>query len=324
VSRNRRTILIGAQDFGPYWIGLAAKAGLTTLGLHPVSNVPAEDPRSLESLLARLKDPSFLGDVGELKSRGVELSLEAHAMHRLLPRDRFGSHPEWFRMEEGGVRTPDLNLCPSSEEALEVVEAQAEEMVERIAEVFDGHRYHLWMDDNSRYCRCDRCRGLSASDQALTVCNRVAQGVRRADPEGKTAYLAYQGTLAAPEKVKPLPGIFVEYAPVDRDSRFPLASGRSEKNATARSFIPALLDAFGREGSQALEYWLDDTYFYRWTPPYGELPFYRGVVRRDARYYRSLGFENIATFACGINAEYEEEFGPPPVEEFGRILAEEF
>jgi hypothetical protein len=80
------------------------------------------------------------------------------------------------------------------------------------------------------------------------------------DLAGKLAYLAYQGTLAVPEKVKPLPGMFVEYAPVDR----------------------------------------------------------------DARYYRSLGFENIATFACGINAEYEEKFGPPPVEEFGRILAEEF
>jgi len=227
-------------------------------------------------------------------------------------------------MDEEGTRTPDLNLCPSSEGALAMVETRAQELVERTAEVFSGHRYHLWMDDNSLSCHCDRCRGLSPSDQALLTYHRILQGIRRVDPEGSVAYLAYQHTLQAPSRVVPLPGVFVEFAPVDRDSRFPLGYGHIPKNVAASSVVPDLLARFGTEGSQVLEYWLDNSYFYRWTPPYGELPFYRGVIRKDVEHYRNLGFQNITAFACGLNLSYQEEYGPPPVEDYGRILQEEF
>jgi hypothetical protein len=324
MTNNRRGILIGAQDFGSFWIDLASAAALTTLGLHPVPGLPEDDYRSLESLIARMRTEPFLAQVRELGARGIELTVEAHAMRWLLPRNHFEAHPEWFRMNEEGARTPDLNLCPSSEPALRVVESRTEEAVERIIEISDGHRYHLWMDDNSRYCHCLHCQDLSASDQALLVYNGMLRGVRRADPQGTLAYLAYQQTLEAPARVAPSPGIFLEFAPVDRDSRFPMASPMIAKNVAVGSSIPELLACFGKEGSQILEYWMDDSYFYRWTLPYGELPFYRGVVRKDIRYYRSLGFQNITSFACGLNGEYEEEYGTPPVEEYGMILEEEF
>lgn len=324
MSPNRRGILIEALDFGERWINLASEAGLSTLGLHPIPGLPEEDPRSLESLLERMKTDSFLADVGRLKALGMELTVEAHAMHWLLPRRHFDDHPEWFRMNEVGKRTGDLNLCPCSEPALQVVEDRTAELAVQIAAVSDAHRYFLWIDDNSQYCHCDSCKELSPSDQALQVYNRMLQGVRRADPRGTLAYLAYQQTLEAPTRVIPSEGIFLEYAPIDRDSRFAFSDPRIAKNNAQRSTLPALLARFGTEGSQVLEYWMDNSYFYRWTTPYGELPFYRGVMRADARFYRSLGFENLTSFACGLNDEYERQYGTPPVVEYGKILEKEF
>jgi hypothetical protein len=319
-----RGLLVWAHDFGPWWLNLAADAGLTNLGLHPVPGLPEDDPRSLEALLERMRTEAFRADVRALKARGIELTVEAHAMHWLLPRTHFADHPDWFRMDENGERTNDLNCCPSSEEALLRIEINTETFVKEIAEVSDAHRYHLWMDDNSKYCRCDACRALSPSDQAMTVYNRMLIGVRKADPKGTLAYLAYQGTMRPPATVEPSEGIFLEYAPVDRDSRFALDDPEIEKNAAETSPVPALLALFGKDGSQALEYCMDVSYFYRWKAPYGELPFYRGVIRADARYYRELGFERLTSFACGLNAGYERRYGQPPVTEYGTILKEEF
>jgi len=324
MTPRRRGILIWAHDFGPWWVKLASESGITTLGLHPIPGLPEEDPRSLEALLERMRTETFLSEVRGLKARGIELTVEAHVMHWLLPRHHFENHGDWFRMNEKGERTNDLNFCPSSEAALKQIEIRTEALAKAIAEVSDTHRYHLWMDDNSQYCHCDACRTLSPSDQALKVYNRMLIGVRRADPEGTLAYLAYQKTIQPPSSIVPSEGIFLEYAPVDRDSRFSLDDPEIPKNVAESSHIPSLLACFGKDGSQVLEYWLDISYFYRWKPPYGELPFYSGVVRTDARFYRDLGFASLTSFACGLNANYEKRYGIPPVPEYGKILFKEF
>jgi len=324
MSSLRRGILIWAHDFGPFWTKLALDSGLTTLGLHPIPGLPPEDPRSFEALLDRMATEGFRSEVRALQARGIELTIEAHCLHWLLPRWHFDAHPEWFRMNQEGARTNDLNLCPCSEPALERLEHRTEELVKAMVDVTSAHRYHLWMDDNSEYCHCDRCRELSPSDQALKVYNRMLRGVQRADPVGTLSYLAYQKTLPPPTSILPSKGIFLEYAPVDRDFRFAMDDPAIAKNVAEGSSIPSLLASFGTDGAQVLEYWLDTSYFYRWTPPYGELPFYRGVLRRDAHYYRTLGFVSLTSFACGLNPDYEERYGTPPVREYGTILQQEF
>lgn len=320
---SKRGALIWAHDFGPYWLRLASKAKLTTLALHPIPGVESGDPRSLESFLEAIETESFKRDARELKELGIDLEIEAHAMQWLMPRKEFESHPNWFRVDLEGKHTGDSNFCPSNEDALRFMESRAEQLVRRLAPINATHRYYLWIDDNGQYCHCDKCKGMSASDQAMIFYNRMLSGVRSVDPLGTLSYLAYQHTISAPAKVAPLPGIFLEYAPIDRDSRFAMENASIEKNAQQGGHIHALLERFGRPGSQVLEYWMDTSYFYRWNPPYGELPFYRGVVRKDASFYRKLGFEDITSFALGLNEDYEREYGEPPIVEYGRILLEE-
>jgi hypothetical protein len=304
-------------------VSLASKAKLTTLGLHPIPEADAEDPRSLEFLLKAIETLSFKRDALELRNRGIDLELELHAMSWLMPRREFDANPGWFRMDIGGNRVSDSNVCPCNEGALRYIEDRARLLARLIAPLATAHRYYLWIDDNGKYCHCERCKELSASDQAMIIYNTMLTGVRNADPLGTLSYLAYQHTISVPAKVAPLPGIFLEYAPIDRDSRFAMNDASIEKNASACSHLPALLERFGRKGAKVLEYWMDNWYSYRWTPPYGELPFYRGVLRRDAKFYHDLGFEHITSFACGLNAGYESEYGEPPIAEYGSILLDE-
>lgn len=319
---KKRGILIWSFDFGPYWIDLAERMGLTTLGLHPIPDIPAEDPRSAESLLRQMQTDAFRQNARELAARGIELEIELHAMHMLLPRELFSEHPEWFRMDESGTRTGDLNCCPSSEEALAVVEQQAERLAEQIAPFSPSHRYSFWTSDSGKFCHCEACRSLSPSDQALILYNRILKGIRKVDPQATHSFLAYQNTLQVPEKVRPSEGIFLEYAPIDRDSAFALDDRSCWKNVGQTMPIAPLLACFGTKNSQVLEYWMDNSRFYGWRHPFGELPLYHGVLTRDAAFYASCGFEGITSFGCGLNAAYARDYGEHPMLEYGRILRE--
>ncbi|GAA2753978.1 DUF4838 domain-containing protein [Amnibacterium kyonggiense] len=316
----RRGAVIGSLDLTDHWIDLAVRTGLTTLGLHPLPEVPADDPASVEAMLVRVATPAFRELVLELEDRGLELEFEAHAMRLLLPRSHFDRHPDWFRMDAHGERTPDLNLCPSSTEALEVVEQHAEAIGAQLAPYSRSHRYLLWGDDNGEHCHCDACAELTPSDQALLVSNSILRGLRRADAEATAPYLAYQATSEVPRHVRPEAGIFLEYAPIDRDSRFAMRDTANAKNAAQVRPIAGLLEFFGRDGSQVLEYWLDLSRFFDWQRPFGELPLYRGVLRSDLEFYLRSGFEHVTTFALGLDEQYESTWGEQPVADYGRLL----
>ena len=180
---KRRGLLIWSFDFNSYWVDLAEKMGLTTLGLHPIPDIPAEDPRSLETLLKELKTDRFQKNAEALRQRNIDLEIEIHAMHLLLPRQEYQEHPEWFRMDEVGVRNSDLNCCPSNEEALDYIERQAEVLAEQIAPYSPSHRYSFWTSDSGKFCHCEKCRELSPSDQALIIYNRILKVIRKVYPQ---------------------------------------------------------------------------------------------------------------------------------------------
>ena len=319
---KKRGLLIWAHDFGAYWLDEAQRLQLTTLGLHPIPLLPAEDIRSAEALLRAMQTEDFRMKAAELQRRGIDLEIEMHAMHLLLPHEEFAMHPEWFRMDEVGVRTCDLNFCPSNEEALEYVENRAVALAQQLAPYTRSHRYFLWIDDSSQYCHCEKCEALSPSDQALIIYNRILKGLRRVDPEATQSFLAYQATIAAPTCVRPDSGIFLEYAPIDRDSAFAIANLACQKNVSQTVHLPALIGLFGKENAQVLEYWMDNSRFYRWVHPFGELPFYSSVLTQDVQYFCDQGFESITSFACGLNSAYARQYNEHPMSEYGRILRE--
>lgn len=310
-------IIIHNHEISPYWIDLLRGTGLDVLALHPTGGKTATG--SLERLLEQVKTDEFLHFKEQIEGLGMTLEYEMHTLSWLLPRGEFERHPEWFRMNEEGVRTADANMCASCEEALAVVEERAGYLASLLPQKSD--RYFFWLDDiKGAQCHCPKCREMSASDQAMTVINRMLRGIRRVDPRATLCYLAYIDMIAPPTFVRPDEGIFLEYAPIHRDLSRPMSDPACEQNVAEARHLAPLISYFGAKDAQVLEYWMDNSLNCRWKLPYRLLPFYPEVIAEDVKFYRGLGFEHVTSFGCFLGEDYAKEFGVPPVKEYAGLI----
>ncbi|MBR2914502.1 MAG: DUF4838 domain-containing protein [Clostridia bacterium] len=309
-------IIIHDTDIGEYWKKLFFESGLDTLGIHPAGGYEAL--QTLEAFLARQSDPEVIGFIDRLSSKGVRVELECHALSWLLPRGLYQKYPHWFRENENGERTADFNMCPSCGEALEYLSERTRLLASLIP--WNGKYFHLWIDDvASAPCMCEKCRSLSASDQAMLIYNAMLKGLKAYRSDARLAYLAYHGTIDAPS-VKPDDGIFLEYAPIRRCFEHSINDISCQKNVAEIASLDSLLAFFGKEDSKVLEYWMDNSLFSGWKKPYVKLPFNREVLEKDVLFYRAKGFERITSFGCFLGEEYANQFGVPPVKEYGEVL----
>lgn len=291
------------------WPQAAEDAGLTTIALHPT-------PARVSVFLASDEGKAFLDHCAQ---HGLEIEYELHAMSHLLPRELFSSDPAMFRMTADGDRVPDANLCVSSPRAMEVLEERCLEVASTLRPT--TRRYFLWGDDGADWCRCPACRGLTDSDQALLVSNRIASALRTTDPQATVAYLAYLNTLAPPRQVKPEAGVFLEYAPIRRRYDLPYRVQEGEEPDQSPTCLRDLLEVFPAATAHVLEYWLDLSRFSHWQRPAPRLPWRRDVLEADLDYYAGLGIRSVTSFGVFLDTEYVENHGRPPVDEYGASLA---
>jgi len=133
--------------------------------------------------------------------------------------------------------------------------------------------------------------------------------------------------LEAPKLVKPEPGIFLEYAPIERRYDVPF-SQREAKASRGNLTHGRLLDAldanlvwFGRDGAQALEYWLDVSRFSGWKREKTvEIPWRDDVFRDDLAEYARRGIRHVTTFAAWVDGDYTKRWGVAPVKAYGEGL----
>jgi hypothetical protein len=281
------------------WPARAKKAGLTTIALHH-QNSPRAVSRWTKSEAGR----RFLQ---QCRQWSLRVEYELHAMKELLPRDRFGRQPELFRMDEKGRRTADANCCAHSERALAIMAENAVAIAQTLRPTTG--RYFYWGDDCQPWCRCPKCRELSASEQALLVENRLYRALRALDAQAQVSHLAYANTMTAPRKVKPAKGVFLEYAPIRRRYDAPLVQQRGLAEGLAA--LDANLQVFPKETVQVLEYWLDVSRFSHWKRPAVKLPWRPDIVTADVRAYRQRGIRHITTFAAWVDGDYQKRFGDP-------------
>lgn len=292
------------------WPERAANARLTTIALH--------DGRSCKVVSRFIASENGQRFLESCRRLGLAVEYELHAMSDLLPRELFAKDPTLFRMNEKGERTPDCNFCAHSERALEIIAENAVALARELRPTTG--RYFLWGDDGKPYCRCPQCAGLSDSDQALILENRLVQALRRADEKAQVAHLAYAQTYQPPKQIKPAPGVFLEFAPIHRKYNCSLAETRDPEQRKFLELLDANLRVFGAESAQALEYWLDVSKFSRWKRPAVKLPWNREVFAADLNLYASRGVRHITSFAVFMDAEYVARYGEPPLREYGEEL----
>ena len=220
----------------------------------------------------------------ELGRRGLALEVGGHVLTELLPRSLFAAHPEYFPLTTGGDRSDFGNLCPSSH-ALAVVTERARAAFAGAADV------HLWGLDalGGGWCACERCGKLTPSDQALLVCNAVADALAR---DVRVFHLAYHDTLAPPESVRPAPGVSAEFAPRERCYAHALDDPACTTNRPYREAFERHLERFaGRV--HVFEYYGDAILFGGCAVPLVD------VCGRDLEYYRRAGARGVSCLTFG-------------------------
>jgi len=296
------------------WPQRAKRAGLTTVSTHIF-------PHEVAAYVQSAQGQRFLD---QCRTLGVEVEHELHAMSDLLPRAMFDKDPAMFPMNEKGDRFRDYNLCVHSRAAVEVACENARKYTKLLRSTTG--RYFYWIDDGRPMCRCPKCRGFSDGDQALLLENQMLEAIREIDPRATLAHLAYSRTLTPPTQVKPKPGIFLEFAPIERryDVPFGRRDARGAGGATHGKLLDALdanLEWFGRVGAQALEYWLDLSRFSGWKRAnVKQLPWHEGVFLDDLQTYAQRGVRHVTSFAAWIDGDYVKRFGEPPLDRYGAGL----
>jgi hypothetical protein len=272
-------------------------SGINLVGIHAATFHEPLD--SLEAFVRSRTGRQFLR---LCRRRGVDVEYELHVLQLLLPRDLYGSHPEYFRMDASGARQQKYNMCFTCDEAFEAMRPQVREMMKWLRPT--THRYFLWTDDvQGAFCQCESCREYSPSEQALLYENRLLEMLREYDPKATLAHLAYVQTMEAPRKVEPAEGVFLEYAPIERDYSQALPQ-------ESRRVLEENLEVFPKESLHILEYWLDESMFSRWKRnALVPLPFDEQNCRRDVNLYRNLGARSITCFATWLNASYMRQYG---------------
>jgi hypothetical protein len=213
-----------------------------------------------------------------------------------------------------------------SKPALEVVCQNAQKYARLLCPTTG--RYFYWIDDGRPMCRCPECRGLSDSDQALILENTMLAALRQTDPRATLAHLAYANTYPAPTQVKPVEGVFLEFAPIHRNYDVPFSRRDSQfggyTHGQLLDHLDANLEVFGSDGAQALEYWLDESRFLRHLKPPRpvrvRIPWRRDVFRQDLKTYAQRGIRHVTTFAVQVDGQYVRLFGRPPIDEYGQEL----
>ncbi len=305
------SLLIHTDELSTAWIDRMLQNGISTIAIHPVGGWRAH--LTLHELTERLKTEEYRALLDDAAEKGLHIEYEMHAMRYLLPASEFEAHPEWFRMTADGKRSSDRNCCASCDEVLDYIAENAAALAKKLYR--NTNRYYFWLDDaKDAFCHCPKCAKLSASDQQMKILNHILKRLKEDNENAELAYLAYYDTMTPPETIMPEKGIFLEYAPYERDFHAPI-----EGNAQTGS-IHALLRFFGTKGAKVLDYWYDNSYYSDYKKPPKAFTPDKPVIAADLAYYTALGFEELAGFACYLGADYEELYGEPDISDFGAFL----
>ncbi|MDN5202164.1 DUF4838 domain-containing protein [Fulvivirgaceae bacterium BMA10] len=301
-------ISLGAEQ----WVKMLVESGVNLLGIH--TDTKLETLPGLKEYLESNQGRLLLQKCVE---QGIAVEYELHVLQDILPRELYHEHPEYFRMDKNGKRQQKYNMCFTEEGAYKEIEKNILEITKWLKPT--THRYFFWTDDvQDAFCHSERCKPYSPSEQALIYENKLLEILRKVDPEAQVAHLAYLNTLEAPKKTRPLEGVFLEYAPINRNYSQALSD-------THLKSLKQNLEVFPSNTAHVLEYWLDVSMFSGWDKTnLVQIPWNKRYCKRDVEMYNKLGINSITTFGAWINQDYLEAYGSEAtidiVKEYGDVL----
>ena len=136
-----------------------------------------------------------------------------HTFEELVPPEvYFEEHPEYYTMNEEGVRVPNKQLCLTNPEVLQLT---IKGVLEWLADEPDTSIISVSQNDWGGPCLCENCRkvyeeeGGAYSGAVIRFVNEVAKEVKKHYPNVWVDTYAYSYTRSAPTKVKPEDNVMV-------------------------------------------------------------------------------------------------------------------
>lgn len=138
-----------------------------------------------------------------------------HTLGWMITQDMYAEHPEYFGMDENGVRQPNRQPCLSNPDVLEIVINAAKAHFSQYTSIFS-----VSQNDNQNFCKCSECvafneaHGGVDSASMLNFVNKVARAIKEEYPDRMVETLAYQLTEAAPTGLTVEDNVVIRLCPI--------------------------------------------------------------------------------------------------------------
>ena len=135
----------------------------------------------------------------------------------LLPSLLSFAKPEWFRMNEEGIRTNDWNFLCFKRRSARLISNSAYKLALLLRQ--SSHEYYIWMDDKKTALPLSQMSGYSGADQNMIVMKAILKGLKRYDSKAKL--LPVLCRFPRYRRLRPIQHMFLSLRPSAETMRFP-------------------------------------------------------------------------------------------------------
>ena len=250
-----------------------------------------------------------IDDLPLAEELGLRLEVGGHDLTKLVSREHFDEHPEWYRMVQpvdfGGQRSNDLNYSVTNEEARSVVKKNFRAELNTLTGI---HAVHKWPDDlpGGGWCYSPTSRAFSPADQALLAMRCLAEVVEEENLPLRIPVLAYHDTLFPGTQIDVSKECFLLFAPRERCYGHALDDPSCKRNQVYCEALKKWMNKFeGINDAHTFEYYFDQILFR------GIYPFLPKIIIADMHCYKEHKIECHMSLQVG---------GPAIAPEYNMLL----
>jgi hypothetical protein len=265
-----RATAYGVFDFLERYAGVCQLAVDTEIvPSHPTLRVPSLDKRAKPAFLSRSvydpvtipkQNPLFfiwnmdnrrvldVAPFKEFRDRQIPPHVHTFGKYFITSKDFAKTHPEYFSMDDKGLRMTDdkgtpglwVQLCATNPDVRRITLERALRFIadERVAAAKSGLApakiIEISQNDNTAHlCMCGPCKAVteregSESGLLLDFINEIARGIAKEYPDMLVQTYAYNFTLLPPRHIRPEPNVLIKWCDNYGRSEFSRALTDSE------------------------------------------------------------------------------------------------
>jgi len=168
------------------------------------------------------------------KNRGgrVKYYPFVHSFDKLIPRELYETHPEYFPLIDGKRVDGYAQRCLSNPDVIKLAIKRVKEWIKQHPDV---KIISVSQNDTGKWCQCPDCRALDESEgtPAASIINfvdKVAEAIEKEYPDKYIDTLAYQYSRKPPKTLRPRENVIIRLCTIECCFSHPLETCDSKEN----------------------------------------------------------------------------------------------